>query len=94
VNAIAMEEGTGAKVVIEPLCLGCHLCTIACPYGTVFTLPQSDLASKCNLCGGHPACVTSCPTDAIRFQESDAIGEWFGPWSEQVNTNYIQATSN
>ena len=93
VNAIALDDATGAKVISDSLCIGCHLCTIACPFGTVFTLPVSDTASKCNLCGGAPACATSCPTDAIRFEESDQVGDWFGSWSEKVNANYVQATS-
>ena len=90
VNAIAIDQ-TGAKIVLESLCVGCHLCTIACPFGTVFTLPQSDTASKCDLCGGQPACATSCPTDAIEFVESEAVADWFAPWSEQVDSNYVEA---
>ena len=65
VNAIAVDESTGAKVVMENLCVGCHLCTIACPFGTVYTLPQTDKASKCNLCGGQPACATACRKAAV-----------------------------
>ena len=84
---------TGAKVVIDSLCIGCHLCTIACPFGTVWTLPDNDLAAKCNLCGGDPACAVSCPTDAIVYAESDQAGSWLGAWGEKVNSNYVEATS-
>lgn len=93
VNAIVIDEG-GAKVVIDSLCIGCHLCTIACPFGTVFTLPHNDKAAKCNLCGGDPACATSCPTDAIEFVEVEKAGQWFEPWSERVNTNYVESTGS
>ena len=65
VNAIAVDAVTGAKVVLDKVCVGCHLCSIACPFGTVFTLPGSNKAGKCNLCGGSPACAASCPTGAI-----------------------------
>ena len=92
VNAIAVDTDTGAKVVIEPLCVGCHLCTIACPFGTVFTLPQSDKASKCNLCGGDPACAMVCPTDAIEFTETDQTGAWFEPWADRVQANFVEQT--
>lgn len=91
VNAIAVDDKTGAKIVLDSLCVGCHLCTIACPFGTVFTLPQSDKASKCNLCGGDPACATACPTSAIEFVEQDHNGQWFQPWSERLNGNYVEA---
>lgn len=91
VNAIAIDESNGAKVVIESLCVGCHLCTIACPFGTVFTLPETDKAAKCNLCGGEPACVMACPTDAIEFVEQETAGNWFESWGERVNSKYVDA---
>ena len=93
VNAIAIEE-TGAKIVLDSLCVGCHLCTIACPFGTVFTLPETDKAAKCNLCGGDPACVASCPTDAIEFVEQDQAGQWLQPWSEEVNSRFMEAAGS
>jgi len=91
VNAIDCDEKTGAKMIHESLCIGCHLCTIACPFGTVFTTPDTDLAAKCNLCGGEPACEKACPTDAIRYTDSAQSGEWFDPWAEAVNSNYLEA---
>ena len=91
-NAIGVDAATGAKVVTDSLCIGCHLCTIACPFGTVFTLPQNDKAAKCDLCGGDPACAVSCPTNAIEFIDSDdKAGEWFGDWGERVNSRYVEA---
>ena len=93
VNAIAIDPSNGgAKVVMDSLCIGCHLCTIACPFGTVFTLPQTDKASKCNLCGGQPACVASCPTDAIQMVDMEKTGDWFAPWSERVHSGYVAAS--
>ncbi len=91
VNAIAIDSSTGAKVVLKDLCVGCHLCTIACPFGTVFTLPGTDKASKCNLCGGTPACATACPTAAIEWAETDGTGNWLEPWGREVNQRYVEA---
>lgn len=91
VNAIAIDPASGAKVVLSSLCIGCHLCTIACPFGTAFTLPDSDKAAKCNLCGGQPACQRACPTQAIEYAEDQPLGSWLGPWSETVQQNYEQA---
>jgi Fe-S-cluster-containing hydrogenase component 2 len=90
VNAIAIDAATGAKVIIESLCIGCHLCTIACPFGTVFTLPHSDKAAKCHLCGGQPACAQACPTAAIEFVEATQPAGWFHDWSQRVHANYEQ----
>ena len=94
VNAISIDSNTGSKVITEALCVGCHLCTIACPFGTVFTPPKTDTATKCNLCGGHPACATSCPTDAIQYTEADQSGDWFGPWGQKVQANHVAAVSD
>ena len=93
VNAIALDDATGAKIILDQLCIGCHLCTIACPFGTVWTLPQNDKAAKCNLCGGNPACVTSCPTDAIEYGDPVADG-WFESWGDKVNANYLDASDS
>ena len=94
VNAIVIDEDTGAKLVIDSLCIGCHLCTIACPFGTVHTLPKTDKAAKCNLCGGEPACATACPTQAIEFGDADKSGDWFGSWAERVDKNYKEALAS
>ena len=91
VNAIGIDPLTGAKIVLDKACVGCHLCTIACPFGTVFTLPGTDKASKCNLCGGQPACATACPTGAILAMEGDGAGSWFGAWGENVDKRYREA---
>jgi Fe-S-cluster-containing hydrogenase component 2 len=91
VNAIAIDPTTLAKVVDDRVCVGCHLCTIACPFGTVFTLPGTDKASKCNLCGGSPACAAACPTGAIEWAEGDGAGSWFGPWGDKVELRHQEA---
>lgn len=91
VNAIGIDSATGAKVVVDAHCIGCHLCTIACPFGTIFTLPHSGNAAKCNLCGGQPACAAACPTDAIEFGTDDSPASWFDGWAEKVNNRYLEA---
>ena len=91
VHAITVDDATGAKVIIDSLCIGCHLCTLACPFGTAFSHPETKRATKCNLCYGTPACVMSCPTAAIQFEEVESIGPWFDDWAEQVDSNYAAA---
>ena len=83
VNAIAIDPATGAKVVREPTCVGCALCTIACPFGTIFWDPGTHKAFKCNLCGGDPACAKACPTAAIVYEEMEAP-DWVEPWASKV----------
>jgi Fe-S-cluster-containing hydrogenase component 2 len=35
VEAIKVDAATGAKIVLEDVCVGCKVCTIACPFGTI-----------------------------------------------------------
>jgi anaerobic carbon-monoxide dehydrogenase iron sulfur subunit len=41
-----------------------------CAFGAVFAF--EDRWVHCNLCGGDPECVKSCPTGALRFDGGDA----------------------
>ena len=66
---------------LEPACMGCRYCLVACPYG----IPRyqwdaaAPLVRKCNLCypriqeGKEPACVEACPEDALLFGERDEL---------------------
>ncbi len=70
-NAIDIHGETGAKVVIDAACVGCAVCTISCPFGTIFQNPETKKAFKCDLCGGDPACAKACPTGAIVYSETE-----------------------
>ena len=74
VEAITVDEATGAKVVSEERCVGCKVCTIACPFGTINYDFDRGKVTKCDLCGGEPACAKVCPKDAIHFVDVEAAG--------------------
>jgi len=74
VDAITVSADSGAKVVSDALCVGCKVCTIACPFGTVNYNPASGKVIKCDLCGGDPACAKACPTGAITYTDAAATG--------------------
>jgi Fe-S-cluster-containing hydrogenase component 2 len=67
---------------MDDRCVGCKLCTIACPYGTVFYNPETQKAFKCNLCGGSPACAAACPTAAIEYVEAETA-DWLGGFASE-----------
>ncbi len=90
INAITIHPETGAKVVIEATCVGCSLCAIACPFGTIFWDPASHKAFKCHLCGGDPACAKACPTSAIVYEDAGPA-EWVGPLASRVTERLVIA---
>ena len=68
VEALTRNEATGAVEVNESRCIGCGLCSIACPFGHMNHDRFSGIAVKCNLCGGDPACATFCPTKTLEYR--------------------------
>lgn len=74
VEAIVINEATGAKEILEDVCVGCKVCTIACPFGTVNYNQDTKVVNKCDLCGGEPECAKACPTDAITYVDADKGG--------------------
>ncbi len=74
VDAITTDPETGVKQVHENLCVGCKVCTIACPFGTINYNVSSGKVVKCDLCGGDPECVKACPTQAIVFTDAEQSG--------------------
>jgi Fe-S-cluster-containing hydrogenase component 2 len=74
VEAIVLNLDTGAKDVRASACVGCKVCTIACPYGTVNFDLDRGIVSKCDLCAGDPWCVKACPTHCITYVDVDHTG--------------------
>ena len=48
-------------------CIGCHMCTIACPFGNIVYDQVAGSPLKCDQCGGNPSCAQFCPTHAIEW---------------------------
>ena len=65
VGAITKNNATGAMEVHDSKCIGCKMCTIACPFGAIHYHAVNNIVSKCDLCFGDPACVKLCPSGAI-----------------------------
>ncbi len=75
VEAITKNADTGAMEVHDSICVGCKVCTIACPFGTVNYNHDTGKVIKCDLCGGDPKCAEACPTGAITSVDADWTGD-------------------
>jgi Fe-S-cluster-containing hydrogenase component 2 len=73
VNALTWNNETGAIIVDEDNCVGCRVCTIACPIGGISIDPTTKTAFKCDLCGGDPECVKICELEAIKLVPRDLL---------------------
>jgi carbon-monoxide dehydrogenase iron sulfur subunit len=86
------RSATGAKVVKESTCVGCKVCTIACPFGTINYMADVGKVQKCDLCDGDPKCVSACPTAAITYVDADWTGlERMRSWAAKANTAAVAA---
>ena len=84
-------------VVNDPKkCVGCELCTFACPYGVRYIKKESRVADSCDLCsdridsGLPPYCVESCPTDALMFGDLEDPDSEVGRFIETENAKPLQ----
>lgn len=76
----AVERLAAGKPVLvdDERCIGCSMCVQACPFGMMKMKSDGTSAMKCDLCvsrlaaGQRPACVESCPTKALMFEEEEA----------------------
>ncbi len=65
-GAIWKRKDNGVVDIDSTLCIGCHRCEAACPYGAPQFDPNDGLVKKCNMCideleaGRKPYCVAAC----------------------------------
>jgi anaerobic dimethyl sulfoxide reductase subunit B len=79
-GAITKRSEDGVVVVDPAKCFGCHLCLTVCPFG-VPQFSADGTMQKCDLCvdllaqGKEPACVATCPAEALRFGTLEELSE-------------------
>ncbi|MFP3927371.1 MAG: NADH-dependent phenylglyoxylate dehydrogenase subunit beta [Desulfobacteraceae bacterium] len=77
-GALTKDSETGVVRWDQECCVDCRLCTLACPYGGIAWNPIAGRVAKCDLCGGDPACVKSCPRDALELTKAWEIYKRWG----------------
>jgi len=79
-GALGKRGRDGIVTVREDLCVGCHSCALACPFGAP-QFPEGGKMAKCDFCLERieaelePACVRACPTRALGFGPLEALTE-------------------
>jgi Fe-S-cluster-containing dehydrogenase component len=73
-KAMKRNEEMGTVIVDKERCIGCKMCTLACPFGNITFLEREGVAGKCDLCNGDPECAKICPTEAIQYDEAAMDG--------------------
>ncbi|MFV0442767.1 MAG: DmsC/YnfH family molybdoenzyme membrane anchor subunit [Planctomycetaceae bacterium] len=74
VNAYEKDAATGIVRHLDDQCFGCQYCTLACPYDVPKYHAGKGIVRKCDMCsdrlavGEAPACVQSCPHEAISIK--------------------------
>ncbi len=81
VDAYTKDPVTGIVLHSAEACIGCQYCVWNCPYSVPQFNPERGVVGKCDMCHGRltsglePACVNSCPENAIEIEIVDQL-EW------------------
>lgn len=72
-GAMYKDDSTGLVLNNPDRCVGCWMCVMVCPFGSITQDRINKKALKCDRCSGleSPACVQACPTRAIKFTDVD-----------------------
>lgn len=71
-HAIYVSEENGARMVDSDLCIGCGMCSQACPWNMPRIDTESRTSTKCISCG---RCAEQCPNGAIQFIDWQDIAQ-------------------
>ena len=86
VGCLRKDPSTDLTIYNNTHCIGCHSCSMACPFGAPSFNAQGKM-EKCNGCylrlqyGLQPACVRVCPTGALRMVTLEEYEEKHGKGS-------------
>lgn len=78
-HALHRTDRDNPVILDHDLCVGCHACVLACPFGVIRMDRFARAIIKCDQCferlekGQRPACVEACPVSALEFKSLDEV---------------------
>lgn len=72
-DAIKKTPDGVVQTALQPRCIGCSNCVLACPFGVPRYITAMDQMMKCDMCydrtsaGLKPMCTTVCPSGALYY---------------------------
>jgi len=103
VLAYDKDPVTGIVRHLDDQCIGCQYCVLKCPYEVPQYTKTRGIVRKCDMCsnrldaGEAPACVQSCPHEAIRItlvQPAKVRGKYRPLQSFTFQSSRASATAN
>jgi len=104
-DAIKMTPDGIVQSSLNPRCIGCSNCVLACPFGVPKYKAEINQMMKCDMCydrtsiGKRPMCATVCPSGALTFttreniertRQGVAIRDWkFGGETVRTKVNVL-----
>jgi Fe-S-cluster-containing dehydrogenase component len=90
-DAIKRTADGVVQSAVQPRCIACGNCVMACPFGVPELYEDRRIMMKCDMCydrssvGRKPMCATVCPSQALFFGTREQI-EALRPLSTPVNS--------
>lgn len=69
--AIQRNQTSGAVEINSERCVGCKMCSLACPFGNIHFDQEHQVSRKCDMCQGEPNCVKFCISGALQYTTSE-----------------------
>jgi len=99
VDAFDKDKATGLVLHSAEMCIGCGYCEWNCPYGVPVFNEERGVVGKCDMCHGRilqglePACVNTCPSEAIQIEIVN-VEKWRRDYRESANAPGLPSAEN